>query len=476
MGDLYSNSQIDFSAYPPCLVAWPINIVDTICDHYLGFCSQWRNILPEHLTSEDSTSWFSVTHKMAKTPNECLPELLSYQDFLNTNDYAGSDEPPFSMASMKRFAFATSSTSIANVLSWPSLLALIVLVSGIRLVKANAIPTFSNMARTYCRKTHGANWEKDKANEQRIAKFGEYVFRLCFHSTISLVGIWLFYDKPWWSSVSQFLVGGYNTNTNMNINSNININSEETILMGTKSLYINFPFNPVEPGMMWYYLVQCAYNAEAMISLLEISFTVEFQPIKNKKNQWQLPVCVEWSESCRGDFSEMFVHHVFTNLLIIGSSFYRFHSIGSMVFLVHDISDIPVDLSKLANFLKWKTTTTICFASMCITWLMTRLFILPFIIWRSIIYESWLVCLKHSVPPMYYNMFQPIFVVLLGFLILLHFFWFTMFIRMGYFLIRKGEAHDLSEHKNGEGQRVTTDDGAGDGIATNGSANKKKSN
>ena len=467
MEDYINNASfetINFSRYPPFLVAWPIFLVDTICDHYLGgFCSDWRNVLPEQMSQEGSSSWFSVSHKMENTPNEVLPDLLSYQDFFKTDS-----EPPYSWASIKGFAFETSSTSLASVLSWPSLIALVVLVSLVRLVKAKSIPRFSNMARIYCRKTHGPMWEKDKANEQRILKFGEYVFRLCFHSAISLVGIFLFYDKPWWSSVLQFLVGGgYNSNSSSSMN-------EASQVMGTRSLYINFPYQPVEPGMVWYYLVQCAYNAEAMMSLLEISFQVEFQSIRNQSNRkWQLPIRVDWSESCRGDFREMFIHHVFTNLLIIGSSFYRFHYIGSMVFFVHDISDIPVDLSKLANFLKWKTTTTICFVTMCITWLQTRLIILPFIVWRSIIYESWLVCADGYIPPMYYNMFQPVFVFLLGFLILLHFFWFTMFIRMGYVLIRKGEAHDLSEHKNGEA-RYSSSKRANGAIAngvTNGSAN-----
>jgi len=435
MGDSFPS--IDFTAYPPCLVAWPIFITDTICDHYLGgFCSEWRSILPEALVSEASSSWFSVRHKMAKTANEYLPDLLSYQQFLDnsTTNADGFEEPPFSLSSMKRFAFATSSTSLASVLSWTSLIALVFLVLCIRLVKAKCMPVFSNTARTHCRKTHGPSWEKEKANEQRIVKFGEYVFRLCFHSMISLVGIYLFYNSPWWASTLQFLTGGgYNTES------------------GTKYLYIDFPFKPVEPGMAWYYLIQFAYNAEAMISLLEISFRLEFQPIQNQSNkQWQLPIRVYWSESCRGDFREMFVHHVVTNLLIIGSSFYRLHYIGSMVFVLHDISDIPVDLSKLANFLKWKTSTTICFISMCITWLLTRLIILPFIVWRTMIYESWLIFADHYIPPMYYNMFQPPFVFLLGFLILLHFFWFTMFIHMGYVLIRKGEHHDFSEHKNGE--------------------------
>jgi len=273
---------------------------------------------------------------------------------------------------------------------------------------------------------------------------------LCFHSTISLVGIYLFFDKPWWQTLDR---------------------SEEATT-GTKYLYIDFPFQPVDPGMAWYYLVQAAYNIEVMISLLEISCYVEFQPIVNEEKRWQLPFRLKWSESCRGDFREMFVHHVFTNILILGSSTYRLSYIGSMVFLVHDISDIPVDLSKLANFLKWKKTTVICFLAMCITWLATRLFILPFIIWRSIIYESWLVCVDGNVPPMLYKMYQPLFVSLLGFLILLHFFWFTMFIRMGYVLMRKGETHDFSEHKRGEIQYANNSD-TGNGATLNGFSRKK---
>ena len=164
MTDDYINHEtfqtMDFSAYPPCLVAWPIFIVDTICDHYLGgICSEWRSVLPENLISEDSTSWFSVRHKMKKTPNEYLPELLSYQDFLNNTGF-DSGEAPYSIASMKRFAFATSSTSLASVLSWTSLFVLAIIVSFIRLIKAKTIPTFSNMARNYCRKTHGSNYNE----------------------------------------------------------------------------------------------------------------------------------------------------------------------------------------------------------------------------------------------------------------------------------------------------------------------------
>ena len=182
-----------------------------------------------------------------------------------------------------------------------------------------------------------------------------------------------------------------------------------------------------------------------MANLLELSFTVSVFPPR-----------IAWKKTVRGDFREMFIHHVITNLLVIGSSFFRFTRVGSMVFLVHDISDVPVDLSKLANFLKWKATTATCFASMVLVWCMTRLGALPFVIFRSVIQESWMVCTSGHIEPIYYLHYQPLFVVLIGLLILLHLLWFGMFIQMGWLLISKGEAQDLAEHKKGEHVAVPT--------------------
>jgi hypothetical protein len=121
-----------------------------------------------------------------------------------------------------------------------------------------------------------------------------------------------------------------------------------------------------------------------------------------------------------------------------------------MVFLVHDISDVPVDLSKLCNFLKWKASTAAGFVSMVLTWILTRLGVLPFTIYWSVLTESWMVCSTGVVDPIYYVCYRHLFFVGLGLLILLHLAWFGMFIQMGYVLLKKGEAHDLSEHKKGE--------------------------
>ena len=190
--------------------------------------------------------------------------------------------------------------------------------------------------------------------------------------------------------------------------------------------------------MIWYYVVQAAYNLDAFISLLEMSITFH-------------DGMLTWSEKKRGDFQEMLAHHVATNLLLFGSSARRFHRIGSMVFFVHDVSDVTVDLSKLANFLKWKATTIACFVTMTITWVVTRLYILPFVIFKTVLTKSHFL-LADGASPLHYVCHRHFFYVCFALLISLHFFWFLMFLRMLKAMIMKNEVHDYSEHKHGEHQ------------------------
>lgn len=117
---------------------------------------------------------------------------------------------------------------------------------------------------------------------------------------------------------------------------------------------------------------------------------------------------------------------------------------------MHDISDVPVDCSKLANFLKYKTATICGFVTMVLVWLVFRLGVLPFYIYKSIFYESYLV--MENVDRIYYECYRYFFIYLVGQIILLHVAWFFMFLNMGWLLVKKGETHDLSEHKAGEVQ------------------------
>mmetsp|Transcript_52133 Transcript_52133/g.156479 ORF Transcript_52133/g.156479 Transcript_52133/m.156479 type:complete len:439 (-) Transcript_52133:259-1575(-) len=422
----------DVASYPPGVVMF----LGKVLDFTTGTLT-WRQFVPFGI-AENPNGWLSEKFTIGDAVS-AFPPLLSYDEYLHST----VDAPSWSLQSLYDYAFETSSTTLGDLTSYTSMCILLVLVFLLRAIKSRLLPIFSGIGRRAGRATHGVEWERK--NEERIAKFGEYVFRLIFHSAVSAYGIWYFRNKPWWD-----------------------LDNEDA---GTKLLFIDHDStviredarHPIEPGMAWYYLVQCAYNLEAMLSLLELSFAFTFQwPLRVERSgkdgnvqstiQPQSPLLIAWRPTVRGDFQEMFIHHVVTNLLILGSSYFRFTRIGSMVFLVHDISDVPVDMSKLANFLKWKKTTIFCFVTMVLVWLATRLIVLPFVIYRSVLTESYLLVSANGLDPIYFYCYRPIFYTLIGLIILLHLVWFLMFIRMGILLITRGEAHDLSEHKKGEAQ------------------------
>ena len=425
--------MIDISIYPPAPVLWASKTVDVVCGDPFHLCENWRDYAIPSSWSQQG-AWFSNEFRVGDV-RTILPDFVSYHQFVaqKIQSSASSTSPSVPSTSLLyEWLFQTRSTTLADLTTPSSIIALIILVVLLRRIKAVLLPWFSSLGRKAARHTHGLQWEQH--NQVRIIKFGEYVFRLVFHTAISIAGIYYFWDKEWWKPG------------------------------GTYSLWLDFPHQDVEPGMIWYYLIQSAYNLEALLSLLELSLTVSVNFGRTSTNdvvssgssvqkQRLLPfptLSVGWSPTVRGDFREMFIHHVITNLLVIGSSFFRLTRAGSMVFLVHDISDVPVDLSKLANFLKWKVSTATCFFLMVLVWCCTRLGVLPFTIYRSILTEGWMVCSSGVVDPIYYVHFRHFFNTLMGLLIFLHLAWFTMFIQMGYVLIRKGEAHDLSEHKKGE--------------------------
>lgn len=127
-----------------------------------------------------------------------------------------------------------------------------------------------------------------------------------------------------------------------------------------------------------------------------------------------------------------------------------------MVFLVHDISDVPVDMSKLANFMKWKITTVVCFVTLMVVWAVTRLGILPFVIIKSSLFDAKILNTEGTMHDVHFHMYVPPFKLLLISINLLHVIWFAILLRIGYRLVTKGERHDLSEHKQGEDQGTRT--------------------
>ena len=378
---------------------------------------------------------------------------VAFEDFMQTtaavdvSTLSGVDQLQGTLTNYYKFAFDTNSTTLCDLTNPLALCVLFGLLLLVRTFKKIFMPKFSSLGRRLGRAAHGPEWEAD--NQDRIVKFGEYVYRLIFHSSVSIYGAWYFYDKPWWNKATG----------------------------GTKNLWEMHPNHPVEPGMAWYYLVQCAYHLDSMISILSLSFTFErvnplayssaitFTQEKIRINKVQSSGCssilwtplfhIKWAPTIRGDFREMIVHHIITDMLIIGSSHFRFTRIGSMILLVHDLSELPVEMSKLANFVKWKITSAVCFTIMLVMWVVNRLHIFPCMIFKSVLTESYeYLVVQGTMDPALYQVNVIPFVFLLGGLILLHIVWFFMMLRIGWTLIKKGEAHDYTEYKQGENQTV----------------------
>jgi len=347
--------------------------------------TKWRDYLPLELASKPR-GMFSFY----------VGNLTDY--FPKLKEYHGEDIWEFAK---------TDSTVLGDLTNPTTLLVLSIVVACLCTVKALLLPMFQRLGKNVAIQSHGKEWVKQ--NEIRIQKFGEYCFRLLYHTSIGVYGLYYFSSKEWWKN-------------------------------GTIYLWADYPRQPIEPGMTFYYLIQAAYNVEALIYLAWLSFTV------NWKNGMPR---LTWSKTVRGDFREMAIHHVITNVLIFSSSYLRLTRIGSVIFLIHDISDVPIDMSKLANFVKWKSTTVVCFTLMVITWFITRLGILPFILFPSMLYETQ-VMMEYGLDPLFYYAYRWPLYILIAFMIVLHCCWFMMMLKMGYVLVSSGETHDLSEHKSGE--------------------------
>ena len=313
------------------------------------------------------------------------------------------------------YLFHTNDTELGRLTSVTALAVLCILILLISACKAFFKSRMSALGRSIGRQRYGSLWEHD--NEDRIVKFGEYCFRLLFHSSMAVYGLYFFYDKPWWDVINN---GS----------------------LATMYIWEGYPNQTIEPAMQWFYLIQAAYNVGELLFLITLSLRVKFVPYPT----------IIFSNKIRGDFWEMSVHHFVTNCLIFGSSHFGFFIIGSMIFMVHDLSDVPVDLSKLANFMKIKSLTVLFFVWLLIFWLLFRLGILPFVILRSVVQQSAMIMHDGYVSVAEWVVMIRLFQGMLFSLLLLHVFWFVKLVQIALLLIRKGEAHDLSEHKGGEKQ------------------------
>lgn len=99
----------------------------------------------------------------------------------------------------------------------------------------------------------------------------------------------------------------------------------------------------------------------------------------------------KWLESRRKDYVEMMLHHIVTIMLVLASLLYKEHPMGMLVLIVHDSSDVFLDVMKLANYFKLENAhgyfiTEFCFfMNTFVSWPLLRLYYFPkYVIWEGV--------------------------------------------------------------------------------------------
>ncbi|KAH9423928.1 Ceramide synthase 5 [Dermatophagoides pteronyssinus] len=197
-----------------------------------------------------------------------------------------------------------------------------------------------------------------------LSKFTESAWRCLFYCTMFIYGLIVLWNKPWmWDSVYCFL---------------------------------DYPHHFVSTEEWWYYNIESAFYLSLLFS--------QFVDVQRK------------------DFWVMFVHHVVTLCLLSFSWACNLIRIGTLVLVIHDFADIPLEGAKMMAYVKKQHIADIVFNVFALCWIISRIGLLPY---RIIYYSSYIAVGLVPMFPAYY-----IFNSLLIALQILHIIWTYFIIRV----------------------------------------------
>jgi ceramide synthetase len=160
----------------------------------------------------------------------------------------------------------------------------------------------------------------------------------------------------------------------------------------------------LDPEIKAYYLLQLAYHAH--------SFLFQFRMTH------------------RADFYEMVLHHVATIFLIAFSYLTNFTRVGSLVLLTHDFSDLFGYAIKSVVDTSSAVLTLTIYAGLLMSWGFMRLYVFPVYIINTTIRQF-------QVPG--YHLFNGLLITLL----VLHVYWYFLFLKMGFTFLTSGKREDI---------------------------------
>ena len=255
------------------------------------------------------------------------------------------------------------------------------------------------------------NWTKLQAQNKKIVKFVEAIWRFIFYGYFCYIGIrTLLYPKAaeW--------------------------------IWDTSLHWKGWPLQApdVTPEMKFYYNVQLACYLHQIM----------------------------WTEVSRSDAGQMILHHVATILLIFMSYLTQFTRIGTSILLVHDSADVFLESAKCFNYCKkgrpgakWPSIgCDSLFGIFAVVFFVSRLVIYPYKHVYSLVVEA-----PRALGGVWVGYYA--YASLLITLQLLHIFWFYLVAKMVYKLVTTGIEKDERSDDEDDDDEHDDDKGVGEGIA-----------
>lgn len=153
----------------------------------------------------------------------------------------------------------------------------------------------------------------------KYEKFMDCGFNFLMHTFVAIFGSSVMYSKPW--------------------------------LWDITLCWKDYPYHGISDDVWWYYVLSLTYFWAATFRQVLIPGRSAF------------------------DRTHFLVHHVLTILLMVFSWASNFVRVGTLVLLVHEVSDIPLTLAKMLLYCGYKGVTDVLFGVFVLSWVYTRCYL-----------------------------------------------------------------------------------------------------
>lgn len=235
---------------------------------------------------------------------------------------------------------------------------------------------------------------KKQGRTTALERFTESAWRFTYYSAIFFYGLAVLSNKDWFWKISD--------------------------------CWLNYPYQNLTLDVWFYYMFSLAFYWSVCFS--------QFFDVKRK------------------DFWQMFTHHIATIMLMSISFVIGIYRIGSLVIIVHDCSDMFLEIMKMAKYVKNQRLLDASFVVFTLVWVVMRLGVYPFWIMPRTIIDP----VSMNGPFLVYYVLNVLLIILL----ILNLYWTYLIMTVLLKAVKFGRSDGDCRSSSSEGEVL--DDGTGD--------------